>query len=367
MKDYVFILGRDYELSILEIIAYMQKNGFGFSIKNFSQHAAIITVDEGFKPQAAMKSFGGLVKIGVILKNLENVYEGSSNKISYAISFYGKNNKVFIEDNIKKAFKEQKLKAFYKKPKRESSLMPTEVLKKSLLEEGVEFLSYNNILAKTVAVSNPLEHEKRDEEMPCKDYLKTISIRLAKILINLSQAKKLLVDPFCGYGIILQEATLQGMDVIGIDLDVKSIEAAKKNLEYVEKKYETKTKYVIIRGDSRHLTKLVREADGLATEPYLGPYLKRTPSLEEAKKTITELEQLYKRVLEEAKKVVKGKIAIIIPRFQTLQHKEVIMDFEKITKELGYKVWQPLKEIKIPVIYPHGRIIREIWVIEPEA
>ena len=103
----------------------------------------------------------------------------------------------------------------------------------------------------------------------------------------------------------------------------------------------------------------------MATEPYLGPYLKQTPSYEEAKKTMSELEQLYKQTLEEIKKVVKGKIAIVVPRFQTRQNKEVTMGFDKITKDLGYKVWQPLKEIKMPIIYPHGRLTREIWVIEP--
>ncbi|MDP2909351.1 MAG: hypothetical protein Q8N77_06110 [Nanoarchaeota archaeon] len=362
--EYVFILGRDYELSILELVAYMQKNNIRFSIKEMSPLAAIISTDESFKPKTAIKSLGGVVKIGEVLQNIDEAYEGDKNKIKYAISSYGKTDITRIQEDIKKSFKKQKIKAFYKKPKREKALMPNEVIKQKLIEGGVEFLAYNEYLAKTVAAFNPFEHEKRDQEMPCKDYLKTISIRLAKILINLSQAKNSLLDPFCGYGIILQEAVLQGINATGMDTDKTSVEAAKKNLEYIEKKYEIKAKYEVIQGDSRFLSRTVKEAEGIATEPCLGPYLKQMPSLEEAKKTMKELETLYAETLKEAKKVVKGKIAIIVPRFQTKQKKDVIMDFNSIIKGLGYKTWQPIKEIKTPVIYPHGWIIREIWVIE---
>ncbi|MBL7101045.1 MAG: hypothetical protein ISS23_03770 [Nanoarchaeota archaeon] len=364
MKEYLFILGRDYKLSIIELIAYMQKNNIEYSIKESSETAMVISTNEKFKPETAINHLGGIVKIGKLLENTDEVYEGTANKIKYAISAYGNADVKAINERIKKGFKKQKLKAFYKKPKREKALMPNEVIKQKLIEKGIEFLAYKNYLAKTFAVFNPFEHEKRDKEMPCKDYLKTISIRLAKILINLSQTKNLLVDPFCGYGIILQEAMLQNLNVIGIDIDKKSIESAKKNLKFIEKKYKTKTSHKLIQGDSGQLSKFVKEADGIATEPYLGPYIKQMPSIKEAQKIMTELEDSYKKMLKEAKKVVKGKIAIIVPRFPTKQKKDVTMDFNKILKEEGYKVWQPLKQIKIPIIYPHGKITREIWVIE---
>ena len=365
MKTYLFILGRDYELSILELIAYMQNKNINYSIKEFSETTAVVLADEKFKPKTAINQLGGIVKIGELIDNSEEIYQGTSNKIKYAISIYGWVDIKSIKEEIKKNFKKQKLKAFYKKPKRDKALMPNEVIKQKLIEEGIEFLAYNNYLAKTIAVFNPFEHEKRDHETPCKDYLKTISIRLAKILINLSQAKNLLVDPFCGYGIILQEAMLQNINTVGIDIDQTSIEAAKKNLKFIEKKYKTKTNYKIIQGDSRQLSKLIKEADGLATEPYLGPYLKQIPNLKRAKETMAELEKMYHQLLRDTKHVIKGKIAIIVPRFPTKQKKDVIMKFSKILKEEGYQVWQPLKQIKIPIIYPYGRIIREIWVIEP--
>ncbi len=364
MKEYLFILGRDPELSILELIAHLQKNNIKFHIKETSKTGAVLSLEGNFNPKLAIKQLGGIVKIGELLENLEGVYQGSKNKIKYAISVYEKVNINKAYDKIKRYFKEQNLKAFYKKPKRERALMPSEVIKQKLLEKGVEFIIYKEYLARTVAVFNPFEHEKRDEEMPCKDYIKTISIRLAKILINLSQSKNLLLDPFCGHGVILQEAILQGINVVGIDVDITSVESSKRNIAFIEKKYGTKAKHEVLQGDSRRLSRLVKDADGIATEPYMGPYLKRLPSIEQAQDTMARLEDLYRRVLEDAKKTVKGKIAIIVPRFQTKQRTEVTMNFSKMITELGYKTWQPTKQISIPVIYPHGRLIREIWVLE---
>jgi len=61
--------------------------------------------------------------------------------------------------------------------------------------------TYDTIyLTKTIAFSNPMEFKYRDEHRPYTDFSIMISIRLARILLNLSQAKagQVLLDPFCG-------------------------------------------------------------------------------------------------------------------------------------------------------------------------
>ncbi len=360
----MFVLGRDTELSLVELIAYFQKNNFKYEIVKYSEEVAIIKVEKRFEPKKAIKILGGTVKIGEIIKIGNYHYSGWKNKIKYAISAYGDTDVIKINKTLKTIFKEQKLKAFYKKPKRTKALMPSEVIKHNLLEEGVEFLVWGKIIAKTVAVFNPYEHETRDRLMPYKDYKKTISIRLAKILINLSQAKKQILDPFCGYGVLLQEAMIQGIDVLGVDIDKKSVEATKKNLRFIQKKYRLKQKYSIFHGDSRRLFKIVAKVEAIATEPYLGPYLRKDPDFKEALKMMKELEFLYSALLKEARKIVKGKVVIIVPRFPTKQRKEVTMDFDKIVKKIGFKVWKTSLSINIPLIYSHGRIGREIWILE---
>lgn len=362
----MFILGRDPMLSLAELASYFEKNKIGFKLKDYSEEVTIFSL-QPFNPGDAIKKLGGIVKIGRILEGYFT-YEGEKNKIKYAISQYGKNPRN-LQKELKKIFKEQKVRAFYKKPKRGKSLMPNEVVKQKLVKEGVEFLVYEDYVAVTKAVFNPFEHEKRDEEMPCKDYLKTISIRLAKILINLSQAKNTLLDPFCGCGVILQEAILQDLNVIGVDIDAKSIESSKTNLKFIEKQYGAKAKYTLIEGNSQFLSNLIKEVDGVATEPYLGPYLKKLPTLEEANKTINELSALYTRTLREIKKILKGgKVVMIIPRFITDKNVRIVMDFNRVLQKTGFKVYNPLpKVVRLPILYLGGnKILREIWILELE-
>ncbi len=50
MKDYIFILGRDSGLTILELVAYFQKRNIAFSIKEISEQTMTVSVDEKFDP-----------------------------------------------------------------------------------------------------------------------------------------------------------------------------------------------------------------------------------------------------------------------------------------------------------------------------
>lgn len=62
--------------------------------------------------------------------------------------------------------------------------------------------------------------------------------KLARILINLSGCKKsILVDPFCGVGGILIEATILGIENIGIEISRKWVYGAKKNVCWVDNEF----------------------------------------------------------------------------------------------------------------------------------
>lgn len=52
-------------------------------------------------------------------------------------------------------------------------------------------------------------------------------------------APPVVLDPFCGTGVILQEAILMGYDVYGTDVSGKMIEFSRTNLEWLRQKYET--------------------------------------------------------------------------------------------------------------------------------
>ena len=109
------------------------------------------------------------------------------NKLNYYITAYNERTQSFLEDYLKAYFKKQRLKAVYKKPKHETiEAEPSQLIKKNIIEEGLEIITFKNYIAKTISVYNPFDLKKRDLGRPEKDFLKSISIRLAKILINIS-------------------------------------------------------------------------------------------------------------------------------------------------------------------------------------
>ncbi|MDI6737203.1 MAG: hypothetical protein QME12_01665 [Nanoarchaeota archaeon] len=369
MKDYIFILGRDPELSLLELASYFNARKVQYKIKVHSATAAILSLP-GMDFAKVIKELGGTVKIARVIDNLDNeeLYAGTSNKIKYAVSVYDDSDVEELKEYIKARMRQEKLKAAYKRSSRqEQFLMPNDVIRHELMSEGFELVVYDDIVARTIAVFNPFDYEKRDRERPKQRELHMLSIRLAKILINLSMAKEGddLLDPFCGYGILLQEAMLMGINTLGFDISRECAEASKVNLAWVVKKYHLNANYKIFNADSRRISRFIEKADSAATEPYMGPLLNKIPMKPEALKSIQQLEPLYRDVLRELSKVVKGNIAIIVPRFRLYSGERIKFNFERMLSSFGFKPYSALPEVKLPIIYTasDSKIEREIWVI----
>lgn len=369
MKDYIFILGRDPELSLLELASYFNARKIQFRLKVHSETAALLSLPD-LDFDKVIKELGGTVKIARVVDDLdaEELYNGSSNKIKYGISVYDDSDVEELKEYVKARMRQEKLKAAYKRSSRqEPFLMPNDVIRHELMTEGFELVVYDNIVAKTIAVFNPFEYEERDKERPKNRELHMLSIRLAKILINLSMAKQgdLLLDPFCGYGILLQEAMLMGINAAGFDISRECTDASRTNLDFTMKRYKTSASYKIFNADSRQISKFIEKADSAATEPYMGPLLNKIPMKPEAIRTVQQLEPLYNDVLRELAKVVKGNIAIIVPRFRLYSGERIKFNFERMMASFGFKPVSALPEVKLPIIYTasDSKIEREIWVI----
>ena len=88
--------------------------------------------------------------------------------------------------------------------------------------------------------------------------------KFARALVNLTMAREneTILDPFCGTGTILQEASLMNIEAIGLDLDKKMCRGTYRNLKHLDLKRTS-----IIRSDSTVLP--VKAADVIATDlPY---------------------------------------------------------------------------------------------------
>jgi tRNA (guanine10-N2)-dimethyltransferase len=89
--------------------------------------------------------------------------------------------------------------------------------------------------------------------------------RLARAMVNLSGARlgSRFLDPFCGSGGILMEASVIGCNAVGLDIDLQMVRGSKTNLETL-----VSSSFDVIAGDARYLP--LEEVDAIATDPPYG-------------------------------------------------------------------------------------------------
>ena len=358
MREYIFIFGREPELSFLETVSYFQSHDITYKIVEWKNEVAVFLLED-LDFELLIKRLGGTVKIGEVF--LEYKYKGSDNKLNYGISVYsGDGNQ--LRDYLQKEFRKEKVKAVFRKSK-DKVFMPSEIFAKNL----IEFVVYNKYYARTIAVFNPRDYKERDERRPRQILLHQVSLRLARILVNLSFARYNLLDPFCGVGTILQEGMISGIDVYGVDIDNESIDASRENLNWLKEKYNLKNNFKIIRGDSGKLARYFgrNEIHAVATEPDLGPYYRKMPSKEEVDGVIKVLENLYYDFFLGLRQVMKkkGKVAIVLPR---LKYKNGYRDVNvgRIISGAGFNIFIADKKIKPPIISKGRFLDRMIYVFE---
>lgn len=348
---HLFILGRNPKLSIAEIKSYFEKiNNPILDIKK-NKNAILVEVENKFE-KGIIEKFGGVISIGKIISSgkLNKVIEDLDNKILY----FGKENKLNyylwdfsinsssdeISSYLKKRFKSEKLKATKKKNSGEmilqnKSRVPVLSSKKLIGEEfflfGVNDVEY---FGRIIEKCDYNKLEKRDMNKPVRRAELSISPRLAKIMINLSKIKKggKLLDCFCGVGVILQEALLQEIKVIGVDKDKNVINDAGKNLKWFGFKKED---YKLIDGDSTKIN--LGNFDCIATEPDFGEILKKIPTEKIAKKMVKRFENLMSFTLNNLGKNIGGRIVFTSPIIKT-QKTRIFCDIQKILNKTKLKV-----------------------------
>lgn len=94
------------------------------------------------------------------------------------------------------------------------------------------------MVAESIGAQNITSFATRDQARPHTDaFVGMLPPKLARLMINLSGVSGgTLLDPFCGTGVVLQEALLDGLTVTGTDLSDKMVEYTTKNLEWFASK-----------------------------------------------------------------------------------------------------------------------------------
>ena len=130
------------------------------------------------------------------------------------------------------------------------------------------------MLAQTTAVQDINDYTVRDRGRPKRDArIGMLPPKLAQIIINLASytldTKKTILDPFCGTGVLLQEALLMGYSVYGTDNNDRMIQYSRENLQWLEKKYDLRAAWDLAEADATKAT-WKQPIDSVACETYLG-------------------------------------------------------------------------------------------------
>lgn len=287
---HIAILGRQPALGMAEL----ERLYGAAKTKWFSDESALVTADN-----FDFNRLGGCMKAGrvvlqlnggwgdishAIIEHYMKAWDEVDHKITLGISAYGF--KVSARDVQKTGII---LKQRLKKELINIRLVPNEFPalntaashhnKLGLAPNKVELLIVRAgngavVVAESVGAQNITAIAARDQARPHTDaFVGMLPPKLARIMVNLSGVnpeKHAILDPFCGTGVILQEALLDGFTVNGTDLSEKMVDYTKKNLEWFGKKVRPLgTAGTIRQGDAmNHLWEM--QADAIVSEVYLG-------------------------------------------------------------------------------------------------
>ena len=161
--------------------------------------------------------------------------------------------------------------------------------------------------------------------------------KLARCMVNLAQPKtgELVLDPFCGTGTTLIEATLVGCRALGLDVQRRMARGTLKNLTH----FSIKPEGVVV-ADARSLP--LKKVDCVVTDP---PYGTSSTTL---KRTTT---QVIEEVLTAVYGLLKNgrRVCIAAPRK---------LNIVQVGTGLGYK------HIESHFVYVHRSLTREVIVFE---
>ncbi len=383
----IAILGRQPSISLAELEAIYGAK----SIIPISEYAALVNSDS---PLSQTK-LGGTMKSARILNTLENseLAEAFSylqeflpehlmylpeGKLQLGVSIYGyKAQRDWLLKQmltLKKVIKKtgQSVRIIENKTE---ILESAQVLYNKLTSElGCEILLIkqgNNILvAQTTGVQNIDDYSKRDFDRPKRDsYVGMLPPKLAQIMINLANPATgtTVLDPFCGTGVVLQEALLMGTLVYGTDISEKMIRYSRDNLNWLQELYSKSSSWYLEEADAtKHTWR--QPIDTVVCETYLGKPLIHLPNGTEFKKITEEANVIARDFLKNIAPQLKqgARLSIALPAWNLGNNRFYHLPLLDQLEDLGYNrlEFDHAKSSEL-IYYREDQIVaRELTILE---
>lgn len=210
-------------------------------------------------------------------------------------------------------------------PNTAPTLGSAQIIHNSLTKEnGAELIIFKQKgvlqLAHTIHEQNIEAYAARDQARPNRDArVGMLPPKLAQTIINLAsgpkQANQTLLDPFCGTGVILQEALLMGYNVYGTDIEPKMVQYSKANLDWLKNKYTDLPNNIKIEQADASNYSWSPQPNIIASESYLGRPLSAPPSPTEMQSLIMSVNTLHRKIFTNIGKQIKSgtNICIAVP------------------------------------------------------
>jgi tRNA G10 N-methylase Trm11 len=225
-------------------------------------------------------------------------------------------------------------------PNKTPALNSAQVLHNQLTHKGAWELIYikngdKTLLAQTLFVQDIEAYAARDQARPARDArVGMLPPKLAQIMINLAAGRPelrqdknwdsgdglgrfMVLDPFCGTGVILQEALLMGYSVYGTDIDPRMIDYAKRNIQWlVDKSPSIEGKVTIEVADATSYK--WPGFSCIASELFLGRPLAKFPDDTTLKQIVSDANTIIKKFLQNLAPQLKAgqKICLAVPAWR---------------------------------------------------
>lgn len=216
-------------------------------------------------------------------------------------------------------------------------------------------------LAQTTRIQDIDSYTARDRARPYRDAkVGMLPPKLAQIIINLAaskimsneqgamskdiNSKTLVLDPFCGTGVVLQEAMLMDFDIYGTDLEPRMVQYTIDNLSWLDTLYPEKGDYrrVEIGDATRHRWEIPKHEArnsklAVAGETYLGKPLSALPPGDQLAKIMHEVNALHHRFLQNiGSQIQKGtRLCLAVPVWRG-KHEFLHLSTLDFLHDLGY-------------------------------
>jgi tRNA (guanine10-N2)-dimethyltransferase len=288
-------------------------------------------------------------------------------------------------------------------PNKTTELNTAQVIHNNLTKpNGWELVFVRNgektLVAQTVFVQNIDSYAERDFGRPKRDArVGMLPPKLAQIIINLAtgpsefaaikdklsndaicmppedvqkmhseRRNTTLLDPFCGTGVVLQEALLMGYSVIGTDIEPRMIDYTRQNLEWLAAKYPVNAAPTDLASGDATATQWP-PVSMVACETYLGRPFTSTPKPEILAQTMTDCNLIIKKFLRNIHGQLRpgARLCLAIPAWQVktgqFRHLPLV---DQIT-DLGYNQvrFERIGDAELLYYRPDQIVARELLII----